>query len=126
MKKEITAETKRLAGFLLINTVLCIVLYFWVTTTFEFPYMPAIYLLVGVGVGLYYLIYNRGFALKNATPDMLPSHLSPVEKQRMLEDAKQRAHNSRWALTIIVPIVLTILADMIYLFIFPYFEGIFV
>lgn len=126
MKKEITAETKRLASFLLINTVLCIVLYFWVTTAFEFPYMPAIYLLVGVGVGLYYLIYNRGFALKNATPDMLPAHLSPVEKQRMLEDAKQRAHNSRWALTIIVPIVLTILADMIYLFIFPYFEGIFV
>ena len=123
MKKEITSETKRLATFLLINSLLFIILYFWVTSAFEFPYMPAIYLLIGVGFGLYYLIYNRGFALKNATAEMLPANLSPVEKQRMLEDARLRAHKSRWVLTIVIPVILTILADMLYLFILPNFEG---
>ena len=125
MKKEITAESKRSMIFLLINSVILIVLYFWIPSQWQFEYMPAIYLVVGVSLTLYYVIYNRGFALKNATPDMLPSHLSAIDKQKLIEDAKEREKKSKWALTLIVPIVLTFLADMLYLFVFPYFEGLF-
>lgn len=125
MKKEITAETKKIMIFLLINSVILIFLYFWIPTCWEFEYLPAIYLAVGVALALYYVIYNRGFALKNATPEMLPAHLSAIDKQRMLEDAKAREKKSRWTLTLLVPIILTFLADMVYLFIFPYFEGLF-
>ena len=125
MKKEITVETKRSMIFLLINSVILIFLYFWIPSQWQFEYMPAIYLVVGVSLTLYYVIYNRGFALKNATPDMLPSHLSAIDKQKLIEDAKDREKKSKWTLTLIVPIVLTFLADMLYLFVFPYFEGLF-
>jgi len=125
MKKEITADTKRLLIFLLINSVILTVLYFWIPTRWHFEHLPAIYLVAGVVLALYYVIYNRGFAFKNATPEMLPSHLSTIEKQRLIEDAKLREKKSRWTLTLLVPILLTFLADMIYLYIFPYFEGLF-
>lgn len=125
MKKEVTAETKRVLIFLLINSVIMIFLYFWLPTQWHFEYLPAIYLVVGVIFALYYVIYNRGFVFKNATPEMLPSHLSMIEKQRLIEDAKLREKKSRWTLTLVVPILLTFLADMVYLFIFPYFERMF-
>ncbi|MBR3893969.1 MAG: hypothetical protein IKJ35_02365 [Clostridia bacterium] len=125
MKKEVTAETKRVLIFLLINSVIMIFLYFWLPTQWHFEYLPAIYLVVGVIFALYYVIYNRGFVFKNATPEMPPSHLSMIEKQRLIEDAKLREKKSRWTLTLVVPILLTFLADMVYLFIFPYFERMF-
>lgn len=126
MKKEITSETKQLLIYLLINSVILIVLYYWIPSMVDFGYMPAIYLVAGVGLTLYYVIYNRGFVAKNATPEMLPGHMSPIEKQKLIEDAKLREHKSRWVLTLLVPIILTFLADMVYLFIFPYFEELFV
>ncbi|MBQ7346772.1 MAG: hypothetical protein IJW55_02350 [Clostridia bacterium] len=126
MKKEITSETKKLLIYLLINSVILIVLYYWIPSMVDFGYMPAIYLVAGVGLTLYYVIYNRGFVAKNATPEMLPNHMSPIEKQKLIEDAKLREHKSRWVLTLLVPIILTFLADMVYLFIFPYFEELFV
>ena len=125
MKKEISSETKKLAIYVLVNSAFFMILYFWVSYALQFMYMAAIYLLIGVGFGLYYLIYNRGFVAKDVTPDMLPNRMTLVEKQRFIEDAKRRAHQSRWVLTVIIPVVLTFLADMVYLFIFPSFEGMF-
>ena len=125
MKKEISSEKKQLMIFLLTNTVILMVLYFWLPSQWQFEYLPAIYLVAGVTVGLIYVIYNRGFALRNATPEMLPSHLSAIQKQALLDDAKARERKSRWMLTLLIPIIFTFLADMVYLFIFPYFERLF-
>ena len=99
------------------------ILYFWLPTQLHFAYMPHIYLAVGAVLALYYVIYNRGFTGKNVTPDMLPDSMSPVEKQRFLDESRARMEKSKWVLTVLIPIVLVFFADMIYLFIFPTVKG---
>ena len=116
-------ETKKLAIHLLINSILLIVLYFAAAKIF--PYIWAVYLAAGAGLGLYYVIYNKGFSGKGVTPDMLPSTMSLAEKEAFIEDSRKRLNNSRWVLTLLIPILLTFMLDMIYLFIFPYLEEIF-
>ena len=116
-------EMKKTAIHLLINSILLVVLYFAVAKIF--PYIWVIYLAAGAGIGFYYVIYNKGFSGKGVTPDMLPATMSLAEKEAFIEDSRKRLHDSRWVLTILVPILLTFMLDMIYLFIFPYLEAIF-
>ena len=118
-------EGKKLLIHLLLNSVILITLYFLIPTLVPFYYMPHIYLILGAFLALYYVIYNRGFVAKNASPDELPSHMSPVQKQAFIEDGRRRFQQSKWVLTWLIPIILTFLADCIYLYLFPYFEGLF-
>lgn len=118
-------EGKKLLVHLLLNSVILITLYFLIPTLVPFYYMPHIYLILGAFLALYYVIYNRGFVAKNASPDELPSHMSPVQKQAFIEDGRRRFQQSKWVLTWLIPIILTFLADCIYLYLFPYFEGLF-
>ena len=119
------SDAKKLLIHLLLNSAILITLYFLVPSLFEFYYMPHIYLLAGAVLALYYVIYNRGFVAKNATPDMLPDSMSPVQKHAYLEEGKRRLKQSKWVLTLLIPIILTFFADVIYLYIFPYFEEMF-
>lgn len=112
MKKN----SKKTMLYLLINTVLLMTLYFLFSEHLQIPYVMIVYLIAGVGLGLYYIIYNRGFVGKNATPDMLPDTMTLAEKQAFLEDSKKRMEKSSWVLALLFPIILTILADVIYLF----------
>ena len=56
---------------------------------------------------------------------MLPSTMSLAEKEAFIEDSRKRLHNSRWVLTLLVPILITFMLDMLYLYLFPYVEAIF-
>lgn len=112
-------EKKKLMAYLLANSAILITLYFFLSETLQFLYIAPIYLAVGAGLGIYYVIYNRGFVAKNATPDMLPDTMTLAEKQAFLQDAKERLRRSRWVLTILIPIVLAFLADVVYLYLFP-------
>ena len=112
-------EKKKLMFYLLANSAILITPYFFLSEALQFLYIAPIYLTVGAGLGIYYVIYNRGFVAKNATPDMLPDTMTLAEKQAFLQDAKERLHRSRWVLTILIPIVLTLMADMIYLYLLP-------
>ena len=119
------SETKKLMLCLVANTVLMIALYFAIPALTRFPYMPQIYLAAGAGLGIYYVIYNRGFAGKGITPEQLPDTMSLAEKQKFIEDSQERMQKSRWVLTLLVPILFTYMIDMIYLFVFPYFASLF-
>lgn len=119
------SETKKLMLCLVANTVLMIALYFAIPALTRFPYMPQIYLAAGAGLGIYYVIYNRGFAGKGITPEQLPETMSLAEKQKFIEDSQARLHKSRWVLTLLVPILFTYMIDMLYLFVFPYFASLF-
>ena len=119
-------EGKKLLVHLLLNSVILITLYFLIPTLVPFYYMPHIYLILGAFLALYYVIYNRGFVAKNASPDELPAHMSPIQKQAFIEDGRRRFQQSKWVLTWLIPIILTFLADCIYLYLFPYFEGMFI
>ena len=88
------------------NTVLLLLIYFYLPSLIKFSYLPTIYLFLGGALGLYYVIYNRGFSGKNVTPDMLPDTMTLEEKQQFIEDCKQRLQKSKWVLTILIPIVL--------------------
>ena len=44
------------------------------------------------------------------------------EKLDYIQNAKDRLERSRWMLTVILPIVLAIAFDLVYLFILPYFK----
>lgn len=118
-------DRKKLMLRLLLHSVILIVLYFWVAEKLQFPYIMFIYLAVGAVLGIYYLIYNRGFVGRNTTPDMLPDTMSLAEKEAFLADCRARNEKSKWVLTILIPIILTFLAEMVYLFLIPQITGIF-
>lgn len=112
-------ENKKLLLYLLINSVVLISLYFLLTERFQLTFIPYVYLAVGAGLGFAYVIYNRGFVGKNTTVDMLPDDMPLEKKQAFLEDCRQRLHKSRWMITLLLPIVFAIGADLMYLFLFP-------
>lgn len=117
-------EKKRLMLQLLINSILLISLYFIGVYAFGIP-MEIIYIIVGTSLGLYFVIYNKGFTRKDVTPDMLPDTMTAAEKQAYIEDGKMRLRKSRWVLTILVPVISAIAIDLCILFLFPQLETLF-
>lgn len=117
-------ENKKIALRLLLNTVVLMALYF-TAAYLEFRPILWIYLGVGTALGIFYVIYNRGFVGKNATPEMLSDTLTAEEKEAYLSDCRRRMEKTKWVLTVLIPILLTICADVIYLFILPKIEALF-
>lgn len=111
-------DTKKLMWHLVINTILLVTLYF-LLVHLKMIYISMIYLIVGGGLGIAYVIYNRGFSRKGVTPEMLPDTMSYEEKLAFIEDGKQRMKKSRWMLTLILPIIVSLCIDMIYLILLP-------
>ena len=117
MKKQ----TKKLMLLLLLNCTVFISLYF-VLAHFSFP-VHYVYIAAGVVLGFGFVIYNRGFCGKGVTPDMLPDTMTNEEKEAFLLESKQRLESSRWMLTLIIPLILSLALDMMYLFLLPMLQG---
>ena len=64
-----------------------------------------------------YLLYNRAFVNKDVTEDMLPLDWSPEKRKAFVEDTRRRAEKSRWMLMLIIPFVVTFMAEALYLFV---------
>ena len=87
-----------------------------------------IYMVIPAGLLIAYLIYNRGFVYKDVTPDMLPAEWSAEQKSAILEDSRTRVERSKWLLAVLIPFVLVLLADALYLYVWcdflkPYFTA---
>ena len=76
-----------------------------------------IYMVIPAGLLIAYLIYNRGFVYKDVTPDMLPAEWSEERKSEILENSRVRAERSKWILAVLIPFVLVLLADALYLYV---------
>ena len=113
-------EKKALMWRLLLHCVIILAIYF-ILVALHFEYIFHIYVGVGAVLGLSFVIYNRGFAAKGITPEMLPDSMTPMEKQEYIEAAKLRLKKSRWMLTVLIPIILAIACDMLYLFVIQVF-----
>ena len=113
--------TRRLLLLLAVNTLLALLLYYLVPALLPapIPYMMPVYLALGTGFALAYVIYNRGFRTRGKTPADLPEHLTAAEREAMIADGERRWLRSRWMLTILLPIIITFLCDMILLFLIP-------
>lgn len=117
-RKPMTEQGYKLAVALIGNTVLLLMLYY-AAPLFRFFYLPVIYLLAGIGLALWYVGYNRGFNTRGKTADQLPDDIPLPEREELIADGKRRMKRSRWALTLLLPLIIVLLIDMIYLFFIP-------
>ena len=115
---------KKNAWLLLLNSAVFIAIYF-LCVSLEWIYITPVYIGIATALGVVFIVYNRGFAAKNATPEQLPSTMSLAEKEAFIQDGKDRLERSRWMLTFIIPIILAVAIDLTYLYIFPYLQEMF-
>ena len=64
-----------------------------------------------------YVVYNYAFSRKNITPEMLPDDWDDEKKSAYIQKGKDRAQKSRWMIFVIFPLIVTFIADLIYLFV---------
>jgi 4-hydroxybenzoate polyprenyltransferase len=107
---------------LAVNTVILMVIYFYIPQQFEFPYIPHIYLAVGGILAITYIAYNRGIT-KRLTPDMLSDEIPFEQRERFAQESNSRLERSKWMLTLLIPILVVFAVDMVYLFVVPLFSG---
>ena len=73
---------------------------------------------------LIFVIYNRAFTRRNLTVAMLPREWSKEQKEGYIADGKNRLERSKWMVSVIIPILVPIALDALYLFTLPIFESI--
>ncbi len=137
-KRPITPEAKKNLILIIANSLLSLLVYFSAmnlkVTVLKAgviaPYPITLGLIVSVvywiafaGMLLGYIIYNRGFTRKNVTLDMLPDTWSKEKKEEFIADGKRRFEKSKWMLSVILPLLVTIAADAICLFTWPLIEN---
>ena len=122
--KERKPKGVRLLLILIFNTVLSLALY-ELGNHYEFYPTFWIYFALTVIFTLAYLIYNRGLARDRVTPDMLPDSWSAEKKCEFFSERDRRKKNSKWMLTIIIPLFFTLAFDMVNLFFIDSLRGLF-
>ncbi len=107
------------------NTVLIFAIY-RIAIGFEwFPVVMWVYLIATAGLAVGYTIYNRGFSRRGITAEMLPDTMSAEQKCEFIADGERRARRSKWMLTLLIPLILTFAFDLLELYVFDYFAGLF-
>ena len=118
MKKE--GQSKpfpwHLAVLLLFNTLFLFGFYCYLVMKLDVNWIFWVYYGLLAASGLAYVIINRGFALDSLTHASLSSEWSEEKKTAFLSARDERKRKSRWLLTIIFPLCLTVLFDILYLF----------
>ena len=126
--KDISPDTKKRVAILVLNTVILTLIYFG-TMALDQPVLSFIvtagYWLSFAGFTIAYIMYNRGFTQKGITPEMLPDIWDSAKKTEFVEAAERRSKSSRWMLSVIIPIMIPIALDAIYLFTWPIVQDLF-
>lgn len=123
-KKERKPRSIRLLLILIMNTVIALGLY-ELGNYFEFYPTFWIYFALTLGFSLAYLIYNRGLARDKITPEMLPPDWSAEKKCEFFAVRDKRKKDSKWMLTVIIPLFATLAFDMVNLFFLDTLKGFF-
>jgi hypothetical protein len=138
--KDISPRVKALAISLVVNSALLIFIYFGamnldvvvIKAGVLAPYPIMIgqlvyyaYWIVFAGFLIGYVAYNRAFTRKGVTAEMLPESWSDEQKQEYVDDGARRQEKSKWMLSVIIPLLVTIAADAIYLFTWPIVQNLF-
>lgn len=133
-KRPLTKETLGRIYLLIANTLILFFIYFG-SMNVDITVIPAgkltdypiflgqiVYLVYWIAfavVLIAYIAYNRAFTRKGITVEMLPETWSAEQKAEFVEDGKRRLEKSKWMLSLIFPLMVTIAADAIYLFTWP-------
>ena len=67
--------------------------------------ISAVYGAITLAVALYYILYNRGTIGKLPTPEMLPTTWDKAEREAFLADLRARREKSKWAMLILIPMI---------------------
>ena len=127
-RKPVSPEAKRQVYMLVINSILLIVVYFGAMGIEQPIISTAVtiaYWAVFAAFLIAYVIYNRAFTRKNVTVEMLPDTMTHDKKQEYVADGKRRLEKSKWMLSVIIPLLVTIALDAIYLFTWPIVQTLF-
>ena len=114
-RKPITKEAKRTALLLLGNSILALAIYFGCIAA-RLPWIMFVYAGLAAALLIGYVIYNQGFVLRGVTPEMLDDQLPLEERETMIARAAARYAASRWIMTLIIPLVLAVLVDALYIY----------
>ena len=106
----------RLALLVLCNTVLLFGVYAYFVMVRGMNFLFWVYFGVLIAAALGYVLYNRAFADASCTYDTLPHDWSHEKKTEFLGARDGRKKRSRWLLTIIFPLSLSLMFDVIFLF----------
>ncbi len=107
---------RRLALLLLGNTVLLFGFYCYFVMRLNINWIFWIYYGLLATSALAYFAYNRAFTREGITLFDLPDTMSAAEKEAFIRERDERKKKSKWLLTIIFPLCLTVFFDIIYLF----------
>ncbi len=116
MKNSRAAKRKVL--FLLLNFLLVFVAY-RVLLSFEGTIglvVTVAYLLITAVLAVAYFVVNRGFGNPVTDPDLLPASWSAAEKCAYAEEAARRHEKARGILLWLLPFVVTLMLDVMQLF----------
>lgn len=126
--KSISPEAKKNFILLLANTVILTFIYFG-SMGLDIPFLSIVvtfgYWIAFAGFLIAYIAYNRAFTRKNLTPDMLPDSWPKKKKDEYIAQGKIRFEKSRWMISVIIPIMIPIMLDAIYLFTFEMIKKLF-
>lgn len=114
LRSEVKKLNWRKIGTLALSFVIIYVIY---RVACEFNFYPILPVYLGIITVLIvaFLILNRGFDRQSPTPDMLPDTMTPVEKDAYIEVDKRHKAWARKLLYLLIPFILTIMLDMIWL-----------
>lgn len=129
---SLSPEKKRLILTVAANSALLSLIYFGACYGITDPALWPIPLIVSVGYWvafaaflIAYVIYNRAFSRRNLTPDMLPRDWSLEKREEYVADGKRRLERSKWMLSVIIPLLVPIALDALYLFTLPIIQNLF-
>lgn len=129
---HLSPEKKRLILTVAANSALLSLIYFGACYGITDPALWPIPLIVSVGYWvafaaflIAYVIYNRAFSRRNLTPDMLPRDWSLEKREEYVADGKRRLERSKWMLSVIIPLLVPIALDALYLFTLPIIQNLF-
>ncbi|MBE6599630.1 MAG: hypothetical protein E7640_00265 [Ruminococcaceae bacterium] len=111
---------KKYVIMLFVNTVILLLAYLILIRFFPLATLIG-YTAVTAAVAFLYVIYNRGFTRKNLKCEDLPNTMSAEEKTAYIEDGKRRLERSKWVVTVIIPLILIYVYELMDIFVLPFF-----
>lgn len=125
IQRKTPSDKAKKEMFIIIGLTLLFMFVYFGAGALPFPIIGyitmGIYMLTLLVFAVAYISYNYAFTRKDITPDMLPAEWDEEKKQNFIESGKEHFKKSRWMIFIIFPLVITFLADVLYLFVWTGF-----
>ncbi len=126
--RDISPDAKKRALLLIGNTLMLTFIYFGsmgINQPILSIIVMVVYWLGFAGFLIAYIIYNRGFTQRGITEDMLPETWDREKKESYIASVKKREQDSKWMLSVIIPLMIPIALEAISLFTWPIIQDLF-